>query len=266
MVRYGLIGRSLGHSFSRGYFTEKFERDDLRDHRYENFELDAIDELPQLLRDFPDLAGFNVTIPYKRAVVDYLDQLDPTAARVGAVNTVVRRTDGTLFGYNTDVIGFAETLEPFASMAALQGGDRSGPALILGTGGASDAVVEVLRQWDLAYRLVSRRPAGARIGYDDLPALDWETPRLIVNATPVGTAPQVDARPDVPVERLGPQHLVTDLIYNPRQTALLRAAAASGAQTANGLRMLHGQAEAAWALWRRARAVGTGGHAPNLQR
>lgn len=257
VVRYGLLGRSLGHSFSRKYFTDKFAREGLADHDYENYELDSLEELPRLLASEPALRGFNVTIPYKRQILPYLDGLDPVAARVGAVNTVVRSADGALTGYNTDVVGFAQTLDAHADSPALREVRERRFALVLGTGGASDAVLEVLRQRQHPARRVSRSPAGDELGYPQLEGLEWRVPRLLVNTTPVGTAPDLEAAPPIPLDRLGPEHLVVDLIYNPPQTALLRAAAERGAQTANGLRMLHGQADAAWALWQRDRAPQT---------
>ena len=248
-MQYGLLGRTLAHSFSRGYFADKFAREGLAGHRYDNFELADIAELPGLLASRPGLVGFNVTIPYKRAVIPYLDVLDPVARRVGAVNAVVREPDGSWRGSNTDVAGFALTLD------GLDLGDvtaaRGAPALILGTGGASDAVREVLRQRSMPHVLVSRSPGGGQLGYDALPGLDWAPPRLLVNTTPVGTWPDTEAAPEVPLARLGSRHVVVDLIYNPPETALLRAAREAGAQTASGLTMLHGQAEAAWALWSR---------------
>ena len=255
-MQYGLLGRTLSHSFSRDYFTDKFAREGLADHRYDNFELADIAELPGLLASRPGLAGFNVTIPYKRAVIPYLDALDPVARRVGAVNAVVREPDGSWRGTNTDVVGFALTLDGL-DLGDVSAAAREAPALVLGTGGASDAVREVLRRRGLPHVLVSRTPGDGQLGYDGLPELEWTLSRLLVNTTPVGTWPDVDAAPEVPLAALGPRHVVVDLIYNPPETALLRAARVSGAQTANGLTMLRGQAEAAWALWNRAAAATT---------
>ena len=244
MPTYALLGRSLAHSFSRGYFAEKFAALGLRDHHYVNLEVPTAEEIAAALRGVPDLRGFNVTIPYKRAVVTLLASLGAAAAEIGAVNVVRVAGDGTLHGHNTDWLGFAD------SLALVDREDlRNTDALVLGTGGASAAVAYALREAGFAVRLVSRRPAGGQFGYEALDGLDWSAPRLIVNTTPVGTAPDAEAMPRVPVNELGRQHAVVDLIYNPAETRLLREARLRGAQTANGLPMLHGQAEAAWAIW-----------------
>lgn len=257
-MRYGLIGRSLGHSFSREYFTEKFAREGLPGYRYDNFELADVAELPQLLARHPELAGLNVTIPYKRAVLPYLTRVDATAAELGAVNTIVRQASGDLVGYNTDVIGFRQTLERLG--IAGPAANSSVGDLILGTGGASDAVAYVLANLGRSFHFVSRSPSAGQLGYADVAGLARDDARLVVNATPVGTHPATEAMPPLPSGWLSGRHTVVDLIYNPPQTKLLRRAAEAGAQTANGLTMLHGQAEAAWSLWRGAAAAAS--HSP----
>ena len=245
-VEFGLLGRRLAHSFSRKHFTQKFADLGLAGYHYLNFELERIEQLPALLASRPRLRGFNVTIPYKRSVRDYLDSLDPEAAAIGAVNTVVPAGGGWR-GYNTDIVGFAQTLDGLDLDAA-----SAEPALVLGTGGASDAVGHVLRRREFAVQLVSRTEGERQITYAELDRTDWAAPRLIVNTTPVGTWPDTESAPAVPLDRLGPQHAVIDLIYNPPETYLLRAARLAGAQTANGATMLLGQAEAAWSLWQAA--------------
>lgn len=241
MRRFGLVGRNIGYSFSRGYFGEKFRELGLSDHSYENFDLADIAEFPGLLSGHPDLCGLNVTIPYKEAVIPYLDSLDPEARRIGAVNTICLGPGGSR-GYNTDVIGFRESLRPLLVPA-----DRH--ALILGTGGASKAVARALETLGIAFRYVSRQPQQEQLGYADLTAeLLQETP-LLIQCTPVGTLPDTDRAPELPYEALGPAHLLYDLIYNPALTTFLKRGQERGARVKNGLEMLQIQAECAWELW-----------------
>ena len=241
MARYGLIGRHLSHSFSQRYFTEKFTREGLSDHRYDLFELERIDQLSDLIAETPGLVGLNVTIPYKQAVIPHLDAVDPIAAAVGAVNTI-RLHEGRLTGHNTDVEGFRSTLLPMI-------GSSRPRALVLGSGGASRAVVFVLRELGIKFRVVSRSRETGDITWDQLdPALVGVCP-LIINTTPLGMYPNVDDMPAVPMAAVGPKHWLIDLIYNPDRTRFLYAGEANGARTANGLVMLHAQAVAAWSVW-----------------
>lgn len=243
--QFGLIGRKLGHTFSPAHFNTKFRQMGL-DAEYHAIELPSLDELRDLPKRYPNLKGLNVTIPYKKDVVLYLDGMDETARATGAVNTIEIRPAGDWIGYNTDVTGFQVGLK------ALLGDEACPPALILGTGGAAAAVAYALRSFcsQRDYRFVSRTPAGPDvIGYDDVTADLLAQYRLIVNATPTGMFPDVDAMPPFPVHLLTPRHFVFDLIYNPAQTLLLQAAATQGARTENGHRMLIAQAEAAWAIW-----------------
>ena len=244
MRQFGLIGRTLRHSFSQTYFTQKFHSQGLADdHRYDLFELAYIHELPALLRAHPALVGLNVTVPYKETVVPYLDELASSAARVGAVNVVERLPDGRLRGHNTDVVGFRESLRQFFPGGA---GSR---ALVLGAGGAAKAVAVALNDLEIGYLSVTRNPLGPGLTYDELtPALLAAHP-LIVNATPLGTYPQVDACPRLPYEALGPQHYLYDLVYNPSETRFMAKGREAGAHTKNGLEMLERQAEAAWDIW-----------------
>ena len=244
MRQFGLIGRVLSHSFSQTYFTQKFYSLGLAEHRYDLFELATIGELPALLAAHPDLAGLNVTVPYKEVVVPYLDDLAPSAARVGAVNVIERRPDGHLRGHNTDVVGFRQSLESFYPLR----GD-AGRALVLGTGGAAKAVEVVLRELGIPYWLVSRDPLGHGLTYADLtPALVAAHP-LIVNATPLGTYPRTDECPPLPYHALTPQHYLFDLVYNPAETLFLAKGKDAGAHVRNGFEMLCLQAEAAWEIW-----------------
>ena len=243
MRNFELIGASLGHSFSAVYFAEKFAREGITDARYDAYELGEIAEVEQLLQD-PELVGFNVTIPYKRAILPYLTAVAPEAAAIGAVNTVHLTPEGPV-GYNTDVTGFRDSLKPVLR-------SHHQRALILGTGGASAAVWHVLRHLGLQCVCVSRTPNGPdQVHYQDLRAEAMDHFKLIVNTTPVGQHPDPSARPDIPYQGVGKQHILMDLIYNPETTAFMQAGLDQGATVLNGLRMLHGQAEAAWYIWNR---------------
>ena len=245
--QYGLIGYPLGHSFSQRYFNDKFEREGIIDARYELFPLPDIAGLPDLLAAHPDVVGLNVTIPHKVTVIPYLDALDETAQAVGAVN-VIHFRPAERKGYNTDVIGFEQSLRPW-----LDAWHRDVPApraLILGSGGASRAVAYVLQKNGVAVQFVSRRPAGPeQLDYAALRTLDFNTIQGIFNTTPLGTYPDTAVCPDLPFQRLGPEHLVYDLVYNPPETLLLQRAGAQGCAIKNGLEMLQLQAEAAWDIW-----------------
>lgn len=240
---YGLIGERLGHSFSKRYFEKKFADEKRFDCRYELFELPSIDQLGHLLEAVPDLSGFNVTIPYKQAILPLLDEIDVEAARVGAVNTVcVTRTSGKtkLSGFNTDVEGFR------CSMAGMPLPAR---ALVLGTGGAAAAVTFVLNQWNVPFQQVSRHPHNDQLAYSSLtPKLIADHP-FIINCTPVGMFPLVDVKPEIPYDYVSIEHFLYDLIYNPLETKFLQEGKSRGARTQNGLRMLHLQAEASWRIW-----------------
>ena len=244
MRQFGLIGRTLGHSFSQLYFTRKFSSLSLADHCYDLFELQTIAELPGLLAAHPDLVGLNVTVPYKETVVPYLDDLAPSAARVGAVNVIERRADGHLRGHNTDVVGFRDSLAPFFSLRG-----EGGRALVLGTGGAAKAVEAGLRELGIPYWLVSRSLLAAGLTYADLTPELLAAHLLIVNATPLGTFPNVGECPPLPYQALTPQHYLFDLVYNPAETLFMAKGHAAGAQVKNGFDMLCRQAEAAWEIW-----------------
>jgi shikimate dehydrogenase len=243
MRTFGLIGRTLSHSFSQAYFSQKFDRLHLSDCHYELFELAAASELPQLLARHPGLAGLNVTIPYKEQIWPYLTRVAPSAALVGAVNVVEFQADGSLVGHNTDYVGFRESLRKFYPAGP---GPR---ALILGTGGAAKAVAVALRELGIAYWFVSRDPLQAQLTYAELtPAVIGAHP-LIINTTPLGTYPAVHECPPLPYEALTPAHYLFDLIYNPRETQFLERGRVAGAHTKNGFEMLELQAEAAWDIW-----------------
>ena len=246
MRTFGLIGYPLSHSFSQKYFTEKFVREGIPDAHYELFPLQNISELPDLLYRHPDLCGLNVTIPYKTAVIPYLHALDSTAQAVGAVNCV-RIRNNLLTGFNTDVVGFEQSLRPVIANWQPPEGIQ---ALILGTGGAAKAVAWVLQNMGISYRFVSRQPEGKdQILYNTIAGLSPDVYRIVINTTPLGTYPNVDVCPPIPFDWLQAEHLVYDLVYNPPETLLLRLAAERGCKVKNGLEMLHLQAEAAWKIW-----------------
>lgn len=243
MKRYGLIGRTLAHSFSAKYFTEKFRREGLdKEYSYDLFELPEIGCVKELIRDTPSLAGFNVTIPYKQQIIPYLDALDAEARAIGAVNCV-KIADGRLTGYNTDIAGIRVSFDELLGSAAVDA------ALILGTGGASQAVQYVLAQRDIPFSIVSRDPAKGNFTYDDIDPAVTESHHLIINTSPVGMYPHVDEAPQIPYALLTPAHYLFDLVYNPEQTLFARRGAERGARTLTGLRMLYAQAEAAWDIW-----------------
>ncbi len=238
MKQFGLVGHPLGHSFSKAYFTEKFEREGL-DCEYLNFDIDDLSSIRNIITEHPDLKGLNVTVPYKEAIISHLDELDSVANEIKAVNTVKVLPDGRLKGFNTDIIGLEKTL----SMA------MAGSALILGTGGASKAVQYVLTKHYIPFHLVSRNPEKGDFTYKELTPEIVASHPLIINATPVGMALRVNKAPDLPYDAITTQHTLFDLIYNPEETLFLQHGRDKGARTLNGLTMLHAQAEAAWRIW-----------------
>lgn len=241
MKHYGLIGTSLVHSFSACYFTFKFKQQGI-DAQYDLYPLPSLDGLHELL---PKLDGLNVTVPYKQAVIPFLDELSPMAAAIGAVNVIefIRAADTVrLRGHNTDAHGFTEALRPYLRPWHTQ-------ALVLGTGGASRAVCYALDQLGIVAHTVSRTHAPRQLTYADLTPHVIQEHTLIVNATPVGTFPDISACPPLPYRALTDQHLLFDLVYNPQETLFLQRGKAQNAVTLNGLTMLHEQAEAAWHIW-----------------
>ncbi len=237
---YGIIGYPLSHSFSPAYFNKKFAALGLPD-VYKSFSVESIEELGKVLSENKALKGFNVTIPYKESILPLLDEVDETAAAIGAVNCVCVK-HGYTKGYNTDIIGFSETLLPLLRA-------HHTDALVLGTGGASKAVTFVLKQQGISYKLVSRSPTISSLSYKDIDQACIQRHKLVINTTPVGMYPQTDECPDIPYRYLGEDHLLYDLIYNPAETLFLQKGKAQGALVKNGYEMLIAQAEAAWDLW-----------------
>ena len=241
MKRYGLIGHPLKHSMSRHYFNEKFEYEGL-DCLYQHFDLKSLDELQEVMDRYPDLCGFNVTIPYKEAIIPLLDDIDPVAKTVGAVN-VVKITEGKLIGYNTDVYGFEQLLNRAINGKTIE------HALILGTGGASKAVQYVLRQKGIAYALVSRDATKGDYTYDTLTDEILNQNHLIINTTPLGMFPHIDDFPDLHYQGLSKKHVLIDLIYNPKETAFMELGKSWGAKAYGGLQMFEEQAKKTWEIF-----------------
>ena len=245
MKLLGLIGYPLSHSFSEKYFADKFRDEGIREYSYRNFPITEIGSLEALLREEPDLLGFNVTIPYKQQIIPFLDEIEDEARELGAVNTVrITKKDGQLHlkGFNTDVYGFRESLIPL-----LQG--RHKQALVLGTGGASKAICHVLSRMGIAYQYVSRKIIPGHLEYKDLCLSVIRNKTLIINTTPLGTYPDVSAFPDIPYDILTEDHLLYDLVYNPSETVFLRLGRQKGAGVKNGLEMLQLQADRSWEIW-----------------
>ena len=246
MRRFGLIGRTLGHSFSAKYFAEKFDREGLSAQcRYDLFEMPEVACVEQLIEQTEGLVGFNVTIPYKQQIIPHLNSLSDEARNIGAVNCVKLLDDGTRTGYNTDVDGIRISLDKLLGSAEVES------ALVLGTGGASQAVQYVLRERGIDYKVVSREKGKADLTYDDLTQDVMATHRLIINASPVGMYPACENCPDIPYAMLSGSHYLFDLVYNPLTTRFMELGAEQGAATLSGIDMLYAQAESAWRIWNR---------------
>ena len=247
MQKYGLIGYPLKHSFSIGYFNEKFKAENI-DAEYVNFEIPRIEDFMEVIEENPNLCGLNVTIPYKEQVIPYLDELDKDTAKIGAVNVIkiIRLSKGKvkLVGYNSDIIGFKRSIEPLLN-------ETHRKALILGTGGASKAVFQGLRQLGVGATLVSRKPKEHCITYEEITPKTMQQYTVIVNTTPLGMYPNINACPDIPYDLLTPDHLLYDLLYNPDETLFMKKGKEKGAVVKNGLEMLLLQAFAAWEIWQK---------------
>lgn len=251
VAKYGLIGKDIGYSFSRSFFKAKFEKESI-DATYVNLDCKDVNEVRDCLED-KSINGFNVTIPYKEGVLPFLDELDEDAAAIGAVNTIKRMPNGNLKGFNTDFVGFSTSLleRPDGGFfkRALSESKTTPIALVLGTGGASKAVVYALKKMGVECQYISRKRTENTITYndidEDLILKSW----IIVNCTPLGTFPDVSSYPDIPYEYLTLSHIAYDLIYNPAETVFLQNAKAQGATIFNGLSMLEAQAIASWKIW-----------------
>lgn len=240
MRKFGLIGSSLTHSFSKKYFEEKFQRETSTDCDYRLYELSSIEELTSFLKSNPELEGLNVTIPYKESVIAFLDFVTQEAKEIGAVNCI-RIADGKLYGHNTDVTGFEVSLQRCLVRKPKQ-------IFVLGTGGSSKAVCYVLNKLQLPFLKVSREPKEDCITYNNIGAKVGES-NLLINTTPVGMFPAINSAPEIPYELLTHQDFLFDLIYNPEETLFLKRGKERGCKTCNGLLMLEIQAEKSWEIW-----------------
>ncbi len=241
MKTFGLLGKNIAYSFSRNYFNKKFAAESI-DADYKNFDLENIDQFPEILQNTPEIKGFNITIPYKEAILPYLDELDTNAKEIGAVNTIKIKEDGKLIGYNTDFYGFSEALKPYLQ-------SHHTKALVLGTGGASKAVCFALQKLGIEFTPVSRSKSLNNFLYSELTPAIMEEYSLIINCTPLGTFPEIEQFPPIPTQYLTSKHLIFDLIYNPSHTKLMKLALNQNAEVTNGLKMLEFQAEKAWEIW-----------------
>jgi shikimate dehydrogenase len=240
---FGLLGKNISYSFSRGYFAEKFELLGLNKHEYKNFDIQDIAGFSSIIKDETCLKGINVTIPYKEEVMQYLDIIDDTAKAIGAVNTIKFTKRGNLKGYNTDVVGFENSISPYFK-------SHHKFALILGTGGASKAIAYALKKNKIQYKFVSRKPSGKEeISYNDVTNEVLNKYHIIVNCTPIGTSPDIHVSPNIPYQFLSEKHLLFDLIYNPEISTFLAKGKQQGASIKNGFEMLEMQAEESWRIW-----------------
>jgi shikimate dehydrogenase len=242
---FGLIGFPLGHSFSKAYFTKKFELENIVA-RYETFPIESLDALAKIFEENPLLIGLNVTIPYKKKIIPYLHQIEPEARKIGAINTIrIEHLFGDiqLTGFNTDIDGFELSLTPLLKA-------QHARALVLGSGGASGSVCYVLDKLGIKWQIVSRTPGSKQmIPYSALTPENIQSSNLIINTTPLGMFPETETYPDLPYEFIGKEHLLFDLVYNPELTQFMRKGIERGAKVKNGLEMLQIQAEKAWEIW-----------------
>jgi shikimate dehydrogenase len=241
----GLIGFPLKHSFSKGYFTDKFNKDEIKDYRYENFEFSDLNGLLEFIEKTPELIGFNVTIPHKISIQKYLTEIDDKAKFIGSINTVkiIRENTLQLIGYNTDVLGLMMALKPQLRPTHQR-------ALILGNGGSSKAAQYVLKNLGIDFLIVTRTPKKSNeISYSQLNENHIRFHHLIIQTTPLGMWPNVEKYPELNYEAINENHLLFDLIYNPEMTEFLKKGKEKGAMISNGLSMLHQQAEASWKIW-----------------
>ena len=240
MLKFGLLGKKLDYSFSKTFFTDLFAKNEI-DASYENIEVANLSEWFEA-KYFTDFSGFNVTIPYKSEIIPFLDELSDEAKVIGAVNTV-KNVNGKLIGYNTDAFGFGQSIKPFLN-------NNHERAMILGTGGASKAIAYVIKKIGLDVIFISRNPKSSNeFGYDSINENMVNACKMIVNCTPIGTFPEVEAKPNFPTELIGDKHLVVDLIYNPEKSLLLKESEKQGAIILNGYSMLQEQAKKAWEIW-----------------
>lgn len=241
MRKFGLIGYPLEHSFSKSFFDKKFGRENIQDAEYENYPLESIDDFPAFIESLPNLVGLNVTLPYKEKIIPYITELDETAKEIGAVNTI-KFLDGKLIGFNTDAWGFAKSLLSMAN-------PKMKKAIIIGDGGASKAIKYVLNRIGIEYVIVNRTKTDDVLTFEELTDELISSIQLIVQTTPLGTFPNINEMPSIPLNSINSNHIAFDLIYNPEETLFLKLMRERGAQTKNGLEMLQAQAQEAWKIW-----------------
>lgn len=243
---FGLIGKTLEHSFSPAFFKEKFQREGINDCFYNLYPLKKIDEFNQLIGGFTELSGLNVTIPYKQEIIPFLDEIEENAKEIAAVNTIRFewvQNKLKLIGYNTDYLGFTDSIKPLLK-------DHHQSALVLGTGGSSLAVIYALKKLGIKYSKVSRNPINSQdLNYDSLNEDIISSNKIIINTTPLGMFPNISMKPDIPYDAISSEHLLFDLIYNPKQTEFLKTGLEKGAEVKNGFEMLIKQAEYSWKIW-----------------
>lgn len=243
MNKLGLLGKNISYSFSKSYFKKKFEKENINDTTYENFDIESIDLFPSIIKNTKSLKGLNVTIPYKEQVIPFLDKVNKKAKAIGAVNTIKITKKGKLVGYNTDCYGFKKSLKPLLKK-------HHKKALILGTGGASKAIAYSLKELDIEFSYVSRTASkNVQFTYDTISENDIKNHQIIINCSPLGTFPNVNDCPNIPYKAINNTHILFDLIYNPEETKFLSLGKTNGATTINGLKMLKLQAEKAWSIW-----------------
>jgi len=239
---FGLIGKNIGYSFSKDYFTTRFEKNNLTDCIYENFDVQDLSDFHQLIQDNPNLVGLNVTIPYKKSIIPLLDTISKKARQIGAVNVIRITKKRKLIGYNSDYHGFKKSLKPL-----LQSNHKK--ALILGTGGSAKAVAFALKELNIGFTFVSRSSQKNAIGYYEINQDIFDSHQIIINCTPLGTNPNIDSFPPIPYNFFTKNHIAFDLTYNPKETQFLKKAKENQTITINGMEMLLFQAEKAWAIW-----------------
>ncbi|MCQ2318305.1 MAG: shikimate dehydrogenase [Bacteroidales bacterium] len=249
MRSYGLIGHPLKHSYSKDYFENKF-RSNCLDCKFDNFDIESLDMLENIIDSNPELQGFTVTHPYKNEIIGHLDFIDENAEKIGAVNAVKIDSDRKLHGFNTDYIGFQELLKDAISEKEIS------RAIVCGTGGASKAVQYTLKKMNIDYQTVTRHSnTEENLTYTQLKAIGFHDNELIINATPLGMHPNVNECADIPYDTINSSNVLIDLIYNPGETLFLKKGATRGASTYNGLKMLHIQADAAWSIWNKEQQI-----------
>ncbi|MBS9773672.1 MAG: shikimate dehydrogenase [Tenacibaculum sp.] len=243
---FGLLGRNISYSFSKKYFTDKFNMLNLNNYEYVNFDIDDIENFPNILKENKNiLKGMNVTIPYKESIIPYLDKIDKKAQEIGSVNTIKITKKGKLKGYNTDEYGFKKSFKPLLKT-------HHKKVLILGTGGASKAIAYTLEKMGIEYKFVSRNPKENQFSYANITEKEMQEYTIIINCTPLGTHPNINKCPNIPYNFLNENHLLYDLIYNPEETLFLKKGKNKGATIKNGLEMLKLQAEKSWKIWNKA--------------